>query len=240
MIEAFRPARCRVAGTWLLVLGTVFLGSHALAAENDFAKFAAAGEFESANATLKPDPSRVVFMGDSITASWADEPFFKDDPHLVDRGISGQTAPQMLLRFRTDVIALHPAVVHIMAGTNDVAENIGPERDVDIQNAIASMVELAIEHRIEVIVASIPPAKDIPWHPGLNPAPRIRRLNDWLKSYAATMHVAYLDYWPVLATDDGGMKADLSADGVHPNAEGYRRMQPLARAAIEQALHAAK
>ena len=134
------------------------------------------------------------------------------------------------------MIDLHPAVVHIMAGTNDVAENSGAERDGDIERAIASMVELALAHRIKVIVASIPPAKDFPWHPGLNPAPRIVRLNQWLKSYAPTMHIAYLDYWPALATDDAGMKPEVSQDGVHPNSEGYRRMQPLAQAAIERAL----
>jgi lysophospholipase L1-like esterase len=217
----------------LIALSMPFAAS---AAENDFESFSEIGHYRAANAALKPCASRVVFMGDSITASWADEPFFADETCYVDRGISGQTAPQMLLRFRSDVIDLHPAVVHIMAGTNDVAENLGEERDLGIEGAIASMVELALAHRITVIVASIPPTTDFPWRPGLNPSPRIRGINAWLKAYAEKTRVAYLDYWPVLATADGGMKADLSPDGVHPNANGYRTMEPLARAAIERAL----
>ncbi len=194
----------------------------------------------SANSLDRQNSANVVFMGDSITEAWGVEPFFAGNPHFVNRGIGGQTATQMVKRFRADVIDMHPALVHIMAGTNDVAENAGVESDQDIEGAIASMVELAMAHQIKVIVASIPPAKDFPWHPGLNPAPRILRLNDWLKSYAKRMGITYLDYWPALATNDGGMRTDVSEDGVHPNPEGYRRMQPLAHAAIERALGRAK
>jgi lysophospholipase L1-like esterase len=218
----------------LVLLSAAFFGTGACAAEIDLNNVAAMNQHESVSAATKPGASRVVFMGDSITSAWSEELFFAENPHFVNRGISGQTATQMLPRFRTDVIDLHPAIVHIMAGTNDVAENAGAERDADIEGAIASMAEMALAHHIKVIVASIPPAKDFPWHLGLNPAPRIKRLNDWLKSYAKRMNIVYLDYWPALATPDGGMKADVSDDGVHPNAEGYRRMQPLAQAAIKR------
>lgn len=199
--------------------------------DGDWAFFA---RYRQANASLKPDGSRVVFMGDSITEGWTKE--LAAIPHYVDRGISGQTALQMLVRFRADVIALRPRVVHIMAGTNDVAENEGPESDQQIEGAIQSMVELARAHHIKVVLASIPPAADFPWHRGLDPAPRIRRLNAWIKSYAGRAGVGYVNYWPVLATPAGAMQPGLSLDGVHPNTRGYEKMQPLARAAIEAAL----
>lgn len=192
--------------------------------------------YRQADASLKPDRSRVVFLGDSITEGWAKEPFIAANPHYVGRGISGQTALQMLVRFRADVIALRPRVVHIMAGTNDVAGNEGPETDQEIEGAIESMVELARVHHIEVVLASIPPAADFPWRRGLHPASRIRRLNGWIKTYARRAGVGYVDYWPVLATRTGAMKPGVSVDGVHPNPRGYGKMEPLAQAAIEAAL----
>lgn len=194
--------------------------------------------YRAANASLIANsaPKRVVFMGDSITQGWALEPFIKDNPNFVGRGISGQTAPQMLVRFRSDVIALKPAVVHIMAGTNDVAQNTGPETAQEIEDYIRSMVELALANKIKVVLASIPPAKEFYWHPGLSPAPQIRALNGWLREYAASRGLAYIDYWSVLATTDGAMKAEYSADGVHPNAAGFEAMRPLAKAAIDGAL----
>jgi lysophospholipase L1-like esterase len=181
-------------------------------------------------------PKRVVFMGDSITQGWADQPFIKDNPNFVGRGISGQTAPQMLVRFRSDVLALRPAIVHIMAGTNDVAQNTGPETAAEIEGYIKSMVELALANKIKVVLASIPPAKEFYWHPGLDPAPQIRAFNGWLREYAASHGIAYIDYWSVLATTDGAMKPEYSADGVHPNAAGFEAMRPLAKAAIDGAL----
>jgi len=180
-------------------------------------------------------PRRVVFMGDSITEGWALQPFIKDNPNFVGRGISGQTAPQMLVRFRSDVIALKPAVVHIMAGTNDIARNTGSEAPAEIEGYISSMVELALANHIGVVLASIPPAKDYYWHPGLEPASQIRALNDWLREYAAHRGLVYIDYWSVLATTDGAMKPEYTADGVHPNAAGYEAMRPLAAAAIQGA-----
>ncbi len=198
----------------------------------DWAFFA---RYRQENAALGFDGERVVFIGDSLTESWAQEPFMKGRPHFVNRGISGQTALQMLVRFRADVIALRPRLVHILAGTNDVAANNGPETDEEIEGAIQSMVELALAHQIKVILGSIPPAADYPWHPGLNPAPRIRRLNEWLKSYAQRSGVGYADYWGALATPEGAMQAGLSPDGVHPNAAGYRVMQRVCAAALEAA-----
>ena len=182
------------------------------------------------------DPRRTVFIGDSITQAWSDQPFIKNNPAFVGRGISGQTAPQMLVRFQPDVIALKPAVVHIMVGTNDVAQNTGPETDLEIEGYVTSMVEVARANGIKVVLASIPPAADFPWRRGLNPTPRIKRLNDWAKKFAARNAVSYVDYWTVLATPEGAMKAQFSPDGVHPNAEGYTAMQPLAKAAIDRAL----
>ncbi len=175
-------------------------------------------------------------MGDSITQGWAKEPFIAGNPHYVGRGIGGQTALQMVVRFRADVIDLKPRLVHIMAGTNDVAGNNGPESDTDIEGAIESMVQLALANHIKVVLASIPPAANFGWHPGLNPTPRIRRLNAWIKSYSSRVGVGYVDYWPALAAEDGSMKADLSMDGVHPNPQGFKAMQPLTEAAIQSAL----
>jgi lysophospholipase L1-like esterase len=181
-------------------------------------------------------PKRVVFMGDSITAGWAREPFIRDNTNYVGRGIAGQTSQQMLVRFRSDVIALKPAVVHIMAGTNDVAQNTGPETPAEIEGYIRSMVDLALANKIKVVLASIPPAHEFYWHQGLSPAAPIRALNDWIKEYAASRGLAYIDYWSVLATPDGAMRPEYSADGVHPNSAGFEAMRPLALAAIEHTL----
>jgi lysophospholipase L1-like esterase len=189
------------------------------------------------NAALKLDRDRIVFLGDSITQAWTREPLFAGNAHYVGRGISGQTTQQMVVRFRADVIALKPLLVHIMGGTNDVAGNDGPESDADIEGALESMVELALANRIKVVLASIPPAIDFEWHPGLNPAPRIRQLNAWIKSYASRTGIGYVDYWPALATEGGAMKANLSMDGVHPNSQAYNAMQSLTEAAIKSALH---
>src|SRR3954469_12336791 len=195
------------------------------------------GHYRDENANLAPTPGapRVVFMGDSITENWRNlMPGFFERGH-VGRGISGQTTMQMLVRFRQDVIDLRPRVVQIMAGTNDIAGNTGPATDADIENNIRSMTELAQAHGIRVILASIPPAADFPWHKGLNPGPRIERLNAWLKSYAARSGAIYADYWT--ATHDGlAFRADLALDGVHPNEAGYAVMAPVADAAIRKAL----
>jgi lysophospholipase L1-like esterase len=202
------------------------------------ADWASVSRYHEANSALNTDKSRVVFLGDSITENWAREPVFAVHAHFVGRGISGQTTQQMLVRFRADVIDLRPAVVHIMGGTNDVAGNTGPESDAEIEDAIQSMVQLALASHIKVLLASIPPAADIPWRPGIYPAARIRRLNDWLKAYAREVGVHYVDYWSALATADGSMKPGLAADGLHPDSAGYTVMQPIMLAAVRACLAA--
>jgi lysophospholipase L1-like esterase len=189
--------------------------------------------YRTANAAL-PKSVRAVFMGDSITEFWAeaDQELFSNG--VVGRGISGQTSPQMLLRFFQDVVELHPRAVHIMAGTNDLAGNTGPSAVQDFKNNIMAMVELAHAHQIKVTLASIPPARIFPWKPALRPAAEIVALNKWLRSYAAANRSGYIDYYSVLVDDQGGFRADLSNDGVHPNRDGYKRMRNLALKAIAQ------
>jgi lysophospholipase L1-like esterase len=172
-------------------------------------------------------PTRIVFMGDSITENWAlaDPGFFQDG--LLNRGVSGQTTPQMLVRFRADVIALSPEVVHILAGTNDVAGNTGPTRAQDFKDNIMSMAELARAHGIRVILGSIPPTAAFNWRPKLDPVPRIRELNSWLRDYAAQNGFDYIDYYAELVGTSGELNAGLGNDGVHPNRAGYRVMRSL-------------
>ena len=199
--------------------------------------------YKAANAALAAPAvgeSRVVFMGDSITEGWGakDRPngdFFPGKPYLY-RGISGQTTPQMLVRFRDDVIALKPKVVVILAGINDIAENTGPTTLEEIEGNFASMAELARAAGIRVVICSTLPAIDFPWHHGLEPAPKVRALNTWLKDYAAKNNFVYVDYYSAMATPDGGMKPDLASDGVHPNKAGYDIMGPIAEKGIAQAL----
>jgi lysophospholipase L1-like esterase len=196
--------------------------------------------YREANATLgapAPGERRVVFMGNSITEGWA--PLFASQfpgKPYVGRGIGGQTTPQMLVRFRQDVIALHPAVVVILAGTNDLAGNTGPSTLEMIQDNLASMSELATAHGIRVVLASILPVFDYPWKPGLEPAPKILALNAWMKDYAASVGAIYLDFHTSMADARQGLRAELSGDGVHPNEAGYRLMAPLAEHAIAAAL----
>jgi lysophospholipase L1-like esterase len=154
----------------------------------------------------------------------------------VNRGISGQTTPQMVVRFRQDVINLRPAAVVILAGTNDVAGNTGPMTPEMTEDNFRSMIDLAKANGIRVIVASITPAADYPWRKGLAPVPKIKALNDWLQGYCVTNSVTYLDYYSAMVDENGGMKPGISFDGVHPNAKGYAIMAPLAQAAIDKAL----
>jgi lysophospholipase L1-like esterase len=196
--------------------------------------------YRAENAALglpRPGENRVVFMGNSITDGWAKyfPTMFPGKPY-IGRGIGGQTTPQMLVRFRQDVIALKPAVVVILAGTNDIAGNTGPSTLEMIEDNLASMAELARANGIAVVLSSVLPVYDYPWKPGLEPAAKIVALNAWMKQYAATHGAVYLDYHSAMADARQGMKAELASDGVHPNEAGYRVMAPLAERAIADAL----
>jgi lysophospholipase L1-like esterase len=206
------------------------------------------GRYREQNRTLgKPAAGepRVVFMGDSITDSWPQErfgDFFAKNKSYVGRGISGQTTPQMLIRFRPDVIDLQPRAVVILAGTNDIAGNTGPMSNEDIQNNLMSMAELSKAHKIRVILSSILPTSN--YHVGpsgvpqtqTRPMDRIRAINDWMKKYAASEGHIYLDYFAAMLDQSGLLRRELSGDDLHPNAQGYAIMAPLAEGAIRQAL----
>ena len=193
-------------------------------------------QYKAANAQVitsgRPD---IVFMGDSITEIWklSDSAMFDDK--IVDRGISGQTTPQMLVRFMQDVVSLRPRAVHILAGTNDIAGNTGPNAPEDYMNNIRAMVALAKANGIAVILGSIPPCNHFFFRPDLKPAPQVVALNTWLRDFAAKNHVVYVDYYAALVDGQGGFKAALTPDGVHPNRDGFALMKPLAQAAIRNA-----
>ncbi|MDE3187146.1 MAG: SGNH/GDSL hydrolase family protein [Acidobacteriota bacterium] len=179
--------------------------------------------------------NRVVFMGDSITEGWHLDVSFPGKPY-INRGISGQTSPQMLLRFRQDVIDLKPKVVVILAGTNDIAGNTGPMTLEQSENNLASMADLAAANHIKVVLCSVTPAFDFPWQRGLEPAPKIDALNKWIRSYAAEKGYVYVDYHSALKDAQDGLPPALSRDGVHPLPAGYAIMAPLAEAGIAKAL----
>ena len=184
-----------------------------------------------------PNTHRVVFMGNSITDGWinARPEFFSKNPYL-DRGISGQTTPQMLIRFRQDVIDLKPKVVVILAGINDIAENTGPSSVEMIENNLMSMAQLAKANGIKVVLCSITPANAFPWRPGINPVAKVSAVNKWMKNYAAKNHFVYVDYFDAMVDEQKGLPANLSKDGVHPTAEGYKIMESLVVPGIEKAL----
>jgi lysophospholipase L1-like esterase len=193
----------------------------------------------AALATPAAGERRVVFYGDSITDAWGRRPetgtFFPGKPY-VNRGISGQTTEQMVVRFHQDVVDLHPAVVVILAGTNDVAQNTGPMTEEMTLDDFRSMTEMARANGIKVVVASILPAADFWWHKGLKPAPKIRALNTRLEAWCNSEGIVWVDYYTPMADANGSMKPELSPDGVHPNAAGYAIMAPLAEAGIAKAL----
>tara|TARA_R110002050_G_scaffold24240_2_gene64803 strand:- start:3436 stop:4122 length:687 start_codon:yes stop_codon:yes gene_type:complete len=183
------------------------------------------------------EENRVVFMGNSITIGWIKTrpDFFKGKPY-INRGISGQTTPQMLLRFRQDVIDLKPKVVVILAGTNDIAGNTGPSSLKMIVDNIKSMAELAQSNGIKVIVSSVLPAFDYPWRPGLKPNEKIPALNSLLKEYTEANGHIYLDYFTAMADSRNGLPKKYAEDGVHPTAAGYAVMESMVEAAIKKAL----
>ena len=184
------------------------------------------GKYRDDNARLIASraPVDVVFMGDSITEGWKDKRPAFFSAGRIDRGISGQTTPQMVLRMMADVVELKPRAVHIMAGTNDVAGNTGPMTPKMSEDNFRMMSDIARAHGIKVLIASIPPAASFPWRPGLATRPRIAELNAWLKGFAAATHATWVDYWPVLDNGNGAMKPGMAYDGVHPTEAGYDAM----------------
>jgi lysophospholipase L1-like esterase len=210
---------------------------------NDFANFA---RYKDANAKLTPpvkDEKHVVFMGDSITDGWKLTEYFPNQPY-INRGISGQTTPQMLIRFRPDVINLKPKVVVILAGTNDISFNTGPTTIETIEGNLTSMVELAHANGINVVIASVLPISDYNKNKAgeaiirsvIRPPAQILELNNWIKKYCAEKDLVYLDYFSATVDDKGFFKAELANDGLHPNEKGYAVMKPLVEQAITVAL----
>jgi lysophospholipase L1-like esterase len=194
--------------------------------QRDLADFFNLCRYHAANQSLpKPSSTRIIFMGDSITEGWKESrpEFFRGD--RIDRGISGQTTSQMLGRFYADVIALHPAVVHILAGTNDIAGNGGPTSLDAIENNIRSMVELAQAHRIKVLLGTVLPAARYSWRPNIDPVPSILALNVWIRSYARSRGVTLVDYYALLDDGQHALARSDSKDGVHPTPAGYAKME---------------
>jgi lysophospholipase L1-like esterase len=206
---------------------------------DDFGELKRYRDSDAAMIAPKPNENRVVFIGDSITDYWKLADSFPGKPY-IDHGIDGQTTPQMLVRFRQDVINLHPAVLVVLAGTNDVAGVTGPARNEDIEANYASMAELARLHHIRVVFASLLPVnnytEDSKESFALRPRERILALNAWLKDYCAKNDLVYLDYFSAMIDDKGLLRRDLSDEGLHPNAAGYKVMAPLAEKAIAQAI----
>jgi acyl-CoA thioesterase-1 len=204
---------------------------------NDWPNLARYREANAALGAPAAGENRVVFMGNSITDAWAKRfPIDFPGKPYVGRGISGQTTPQMLVRFRQDVVALKPKVVVILAGINDIAGNTGPSTQQMIADNIMSMTEIAKANGIRVVLSSVLPAFDFPWRRGMEPAPKVVALNAWLKQYAQQAGVVYLDYHTRMADSRGGLSPEMASDGVHPTAAGYQIMAPMAEAAIQEAL----
>jgi len=223
-----------------LIVSTVLLAAGSANAQKTQPDWANLHRYQADNAALgPPGPSenRVVFMGNSITEIWQKSfaTQFSGKPY-IGRGISGQTTPQMLVRFHQDVVALKPKVVVILGGTNDIAGNTGPSTLEMIEDNLASMTEIAKANDIRVVLASVLPVYDYPWHKGLEPAPKIVALNSWIKAYAARVGAVYVDFHSAMKDDRDGMRSELANDGVHPTPAGYAIMGPLVEKAIADAL----
>jgi lysophospholipase L1-like esterase len=215
----------------------IFAARNVLAGLSDWAQL---GRYHADDMVLSqgaPDPRRVVFLGDSITDGWQLTQYFPGKPY-VNRGISGQTTPQMLVRMMPDVLALRPAALIILAGTNDIAGNTGPETQEMIENNFRAMTELAYAHGIRVVLCKLTPVSD---YTGRNqtkdrPPTDILALNSWIESYAKQIRAVVADYYSALVDSAGMLRAGYSDDGLHPNAQGYALLAPLAEAAIERAM----
>lgn len=220
----------------MMVAISIFVGASKLKAQD----WPNLKKYEKQNKEVpeaKPGEKRVVYMGDSITDFWIvyDAAFFSGKPYF-DRGISGQTTGQMLVRFRADVISLKPEVVVILAGINDIAENNGPSKLEDIFGNIVSMAELAKMNHIKVVLSSLLPAAKLSWRPNIDPRPKVKELNQMIKSYAEKNDLVYLDYFTAMTNSEGGLKSEYAKDDVHPNLAGYKAMEPLAENAIKETL----
>jgi lysophospholipase L1-like esterase len=216
---------------YLVILMFLFSGCQVRSQEGIINDWANLNRFSIENNDLglpEAHERRVVFMGNSITASWGSvRPEFFKGKNYINRGISGQTTPQMLVRFRADVINLNPSVVVILAGINDIAGNTGPSSIEMIQDNLASMSELASANGIKVILCSVLPAYDFPWRPGLEPAGKVIRLNEWIKSYAMNNGHFYVDFFSSMVDNRNGMKSEFTYDEVHPTEAGYVVMERL-------------
>jgi acyl-CoA thioesterase-1 len=236
---AQRVRRAALLAVALLALGAGGAGAQSPAANQDWPNLA---RYREENAQLRapmPWESRVVFYGNSITEGWAllFPTMFPGKPY-VGRGIGGQTTPQMLLRFRQDVVALRPKVVVILAGTNDIAGNTGPSTLEMIEDNLAGMTEIARANGIRVVLCSVLPVYDYPWKRGLEPAPKVVALNAWLRRYASSVGETYVDYHSAMKDARDGLPPELAKDGVHPTEAGYRIMARLVEQGIDQALRA--
>jgi lysophospholipase L1-like esterase len=217
-----------------------FLTSYMSFSQNDTTKkdWANLKKYASENQNIANQKgNKVVFMGDSITEFWQvnDGNFFASNAFL-NRGISGQTTPQMLLRFRQDVIALQPKVVVILAGINDIAENTGPTTIEGIMNNIISMCQLAKANQIKVILCSVLPANRFNWNPKIQPAEKVIALNKEIKDYATKNGIPYVDYFSAMVNNENGLDKKYGEDGVHPNLEGYKVMEALVMEAIKKVI----
>jgi lysophospholipase L1-like esterase len=225
----------KLKSIYFILLLSLFMAQNAEA--QDWANL---NKYQNENATLPVLTSgqkRIVFMGDSITEFWSViNPEFFAGKSYINRGISGQTTPQMLIRFRPDVIALKPSLVIIMAGINDIAGNTGPSTLEMITNNLFSMAELAKANHIKVILCSVLPAYDFPWRTGSFPAEKIVKLNTMIKKYADDNEILYLDYYSALVDERKGLKTAYADDGVHPNKAGYQVMNPVVEKAIKKVL----
>ncbi|RZK79967.1 MAG: acylhydrolase, partial [Pedobacter sp.] len=210
------------------ILGGVLLLASQFTQAQDWANLK---RFQEENAKLAPPSAkenRVVFMGNSITEGWkrASPEFFSSKPY-VNRGISGQTTPQMLIRFHQDVVNLKPKVVVMLCGINDIAGNTGPSTLEMIEDNIAAMAEIAKANKIKVVLSSVLPAFDFPWKPNMEPANKVIALNAWIKEYAAKNGLTYVDYFTPMKDERNGLPKNLANDGIHPTKEGYAIMEPL-------------
>lgn len=224
-----------IISNYFILLLVLFMGGKAQA--QDWPNL---NKYQNENTNLKPAESgqkRIVFMGDSITEFWSviNGEYFAAKPY-INRGISGQTTPQMLVRFRADVIALKPEAVVILAGINDIAGNTGPSTLDMIANNIFSMAELAKANHIKVILCSVLPAFDFPWKPNQNPAEKVVALNEMIKNYAAANNIVFADYYSAMVDGRKGLPISYSNDGVHPNKAGYEVMVPIVEKAITTVL----